>query len=98
MEEHDVQKFMELVRYLHHIRDDKVKIQSFFSGLPHSYKKIIEFSNPQTLEETIRMDTHCYEKTKGKVELWPISKEKPKGRFETICNFRQRSKFDPRKR
>ena len=35
--------FLELLRYFRYIRDDKVKIQCFLSGLPQSYKDRIEF-------------------------------------------------------
>ena len=43
-----------------------MKIQRFLSGLPQSYKDIIEFYEPITLEEAIRKDKYCYEKSKGK--------------------------------
>ena len=48
MEEH-ANKFLELLRYVRYIRDDKVKIQRFLGGLPHSYKYRIEFDEPRTL-------------------------------------------------
>ena len=54
MKEH-VQKLMELLRYVDYIREEKVKIESFLSVLPHNYNDEIEFYNPQTLEETIRI-------------------------------------------
>ena len=42
MEEY-ANKFLELLRYVRYIRDDRVKIQHFLSGLPQSYKDTIEF-------------------------------------------------------
>ena len=36
-------KFLELLRYVRYIRDEKVKIQQFLSGLPQAYKDRIEF-------------------------------------------------------
>ena len=53
MEEY-ANKFLELLRYVRYIIDDKVKIQCFLSGLPQSYKDRIELDEPQTLEEAIR--------------------------------------------
>jgi hypothetical protein len=46
-------KFLELLRYVKYIRYEKVKIQCFLSGLPQSYKDIIDFDEPQTLDEAI---------------------------------------------
>ena len=37
MEEY-ANKFLELLRYVRYIKDEKVKIQLFLSGLPQSYK------------------------------------------------------------
>ena len=53
MEEYE-NKFLELLRYVRYIKDDKVKIQHFLSGLPQAYKDMIEFDEPRTLEEAIR--------------------------------------------
>ena len=49
MEEY-ANKFLELLRYVRYIKDEKVKIQHFLSGLPQSYKDRIEFYEPRTLE------------------------------------------------
>ena len=48
-------KFLELLRYVRYIRDEKVEIQWFLSGLPQAYKDRIEFYEPRTLEEVIRL-------------------------------------------
>ena len=53
MEEY-ANKFLELLRCARYIRDDKVKIQRFLSGLAQSYKDIIEFDELRTLEEAIK--------------------------------------------
>ena len=50
--------FLELLRYVRYIRDEKVKVQHFLSGFPQSYKDIIEFYEPRTLEEAIRKDKY----------------------------------------
>ena len=52
--EYNANRFLELLRYFRYIKEDKVKIQHFLSGLPQSYKDIIEFDEPRTLEESIR--------------------------------------------
>ena len=65
MEEY-ANKFLELLRYVWYIKDEKVKVQCFLSGLPQSYKDRIEFYEPRTLEEAIRKAKYCYEKSKGK--------------------------------
>ena len=50
MEEY-ANKFLELLRYVRYIRDEKVKVQCFLSGFPQSYKDRIEFYEPRILEE-----------------------------------------------
>ena len=59
-------KFLELLRYVRYIKDEKLKIQHFLSGLPRYYKDRIEFCEPRTIEEAIRKAKYCYEKSKGK--------------------------------
>ena len=56
-----VHKLLDLLRYVKYSKDDKVKIQHFLSGIPHSYKDRIEFDEPQTLEEEIRKVEYCYD-------------------------------------
>ena len=53
MEEY-ANKFLEVLRYVKYIRDDKMKMQRFLSGLPQSYKDRIEFDETRTLEDAIR--------------------------------------------
>ena len=67
MEEY-ANKFLKLLRYVRYIKDEKVKIQRFLSGLPQSYKDKIDFCEPRTLEEAIRKDKYCYEQSKRKPE------------------------------
>lgn len=55
----NMHKFLELLWYVDYIKEKKVKIQSFLGRLPQSYKDKNQFVNPQTLEETIHMATHC---------------------------------------
>ena len=69
-------KFLELLRYIRYIRDEKVKVQWFLSGLPLSYKDRIEFYELRTLEEVIRKDKYCYEQSKGKPDYHKAFKDK----------------------
>jgi hypothetical protein len=60
MEEYE-KWFFELLKYVDFIKDEKVKIQSFLSGLPSFYSDNIRYDNPKTLEETIKRERHLYE-------------------------------------
>ena len=62
--------------YVRYIKDEKVKVQHFLSGLPQSYKDRIEFYEPITLEEAIRKSKYCYEQSKGKLDYHKTWKEK----------------------
>ena len=75
MEEY-ANKFLELLRYVRHIKDDKVKIQHFLSGLSQSYKDRIEFDEPRTLKEAIRKAKYCYDQNKSKHDLHKAWKDK----------------------
>jgi hypothetical protein len=54
-------QFFELVKYAFFIKDKKVKIQWFLSGLHSLYSDKILYDNPGTLEEAIRREKHLYE-------------------------------------
>ena len=68
MEEY-ANKFLELLRYVMYIRDDKVKIQHFLSGLRQSYKDRIDFDETWTLEEAIRKAKYYYNQNKCKHDI-----------------------------
>ena len=48
MEEY-TNKFLELLRYVRYIRDDKLRIYQFMSGIPQTYIDRIKFDEPRTL-------------------------------------------------
>jgi hypothetical protein len=48
-----INKFLELLRYVPYIKDEKVKVQRFINGLHQTYRNKIEFDEPKTLEDTI---------------------------------------------
>ena len=91
-------KFLELLRYVRYIRDEKVKVQRFLSGLPQSYKDRIEFYEPRTLEEAIRKAKYCYEQSKGKPDYHKAWKDKKNEKFDQRkkgfkpSNFRNQQK------
>lgn len=65
MEEYE-NKFLGLVKYVGFIKDEKVKIHRFLSGLPSFYKEKIQYDEPMTLTKNIRKDKYMYEQGKGK--------------------------------
>ena len=75
--------FLALLRYVPYLKEEKAKVQRFFSGLPVAYKDKIEFDEPRSLEEAIRKLKHCYEQSKSKVETKHDLKrnEKAKGKW-----------------
>jgi hypothetical protein len=58
MNEYD-KRIFELLKYVNFIKDEKVKIERFLSGLPSLYSDNIQYDNPKTLEEAIRRENHA---------------------------------------
>ena len=77
MEEY-VKKFLDLMRYVDYIKDEKIKIQRFLSGLPFSYKDQIQYDEPRNLEKAIRKAKHLYEHNKGRTDFRRSWKDKKK--------------------
>jgi hypothetical protein len=78
MDEYE-KKFFELLKYVDFIKDEKVSIQSFLSGLPSFYSDKIQYDNPKTLEDTIRRARHIYEQSKGRTVFQKAWNDKMKG-------------------
>jgi hypothetical protein len=74
--------FRELLRYVPYLKDEKVRIQHFLSGLPQSYQYRIEFDKPKTLEDTIQKAKCCYDQSKHKHESSKDWKRKDKSGFQ----------------
>ena len=55
-------RFLELLRYVPYLKEEKVKIQRFISGFLVTFKDMIDFDEPRSLEEGIRKLKHYYEK------------------------------------
>jgi hypothetical protein len=56
-----INKFLELLRFVSYIQEDKVKIQRFLSYLPQSYRDRIQFDNPKSLSEVFKKERMCYD-------------------------------------
>lgn len=53
--------FLELLRYVPYLNNEKENIQRFISGLLLAFKDHIEFDKPRSLEEAIGKMKHYYE-------------------------------------
>jgi hypothetical protein len=73
-------RFFELLKYVDFIKDEKVKIQRFLSGLPYLYSDKIQYHNPKTLEEAIRRAKHIYEQSSGRLVFQKAWDDKMKGK------------------
>ena len=57
-------RFLELLKYVSFIKDEKVKIQRYLSGFPSFISDKIQHDDPKTLEETIRHSKCLYDQQK----------------------------------
>jgi hypothetical protein len=73
-------KFFELLKYVDFIKDEKVKIKRFLSGLPSFYSDKIQYDNPMNLEESIRRENHLYKQSKGMLVFQKTWNDKMKGK------------------
>jgi len=77
-------KFLELLRYVPYLKEEKAKIQIFVSGLPIVFKNRIELDEPRLLEEAIQNIKNLYEQLKHKIEtklVWRDN-ERNKGKWD----------------
>jgi hypothetical protein len=73
--------FLELLRFIPDIPEDKVKIQRFLICLPQAYQDRIEFDNPKSLSEVFRKARMFYDQYKQQVEFPKTWKDKKKDRM-----------------
>ena len=71
-----VKKFLDLMRYVACINEEKINIQRFLSGLPSFYRDRIQYDEPNSFKETIRKAKHMYEQSKGKTDFRRSWKDK----------------------
>jgi hypothetical protein len=79
MDEYEKRLF-ELLKYVDFIKDEKVKIQRFLSGLPSFYNDKIQYDNPKTFEEAIRIEKHFYKQSGGRPIFQKNWNDKMKGK------------------
>ena len=65
MDAHE-KKCLELLKYVDFIKDEKVNIQRFLSGLPESYRDKIQYDRPRNLKDAIWKEKNLYEHNKSK--------------------------------
>ena len=53
--------FLELLNYAYFIKDEKVNIKRFLSGLPESWGDKIQYDRPKNLKDAIWKEKHLYE-------------------------------------
>eukprot|EP00253_Pinus_taeda_P022554 PITA_22554 len=82
-------RFLELLRYVPYLREEKAKVHRFISGFPVAYRYRIEFNEPRSLEVAIRKLKHCYEKSKQKFELKHDLKRNDKAKGKRQSNVRK---------
>ena len=75
IEEYD-KKFLELLRYVDFIKDEKVKFKRFISGMLVFYRHRINYDPPSHLDEVIRKAKCMYNQSKGRPELYKTWKSK----------------------
>ena len=59
-EEEYTTKFLELLRYVPYLKDEKAKVQQFFSGFPLAFRDQIKYDESWSLEEIIGKLKHGY--------------------------------------
>ena len=76
-------RLLELLRYVPYLKEEKAKIQRFISGFLVTFKDMIEFDGPRSLEEAIWKLKRCFEQSKCRSETKPDWKgnDKNKGKM-----------------
>ena len=70
--------FLELLKYVDFVKDEKVKIQRFLSGLPDSYRDKIQYDWPKALKDVIWKEKNPYNQNKNKYPYQKNRKEMKK--------------------
>jgi hypothetical protein len=79
-EDHVNDRHSRIMKYVDFIKDEKVKIQRFLSGLNSFYSDKIHYDNPKTLEETIRKVRNLYQQCKVRPMFQNDWNDKMKGK------------------
>ena len=59
-------RFLEFLKYVSFIKDEQVKNQIYLSGIPSFISDKIQYDDPKTLDETIRLAKFLYDKKKSR--------------------------------
>ena len=89
-------KFLEILKYADFIKDEKLKIQRFLSGIPEYYRDNIQYDRPRNLKDEIWKDKHLYEQNKSKAPYqnnWKDIKKKKKNTSERKVSNLQNSEM-----
>jgi hypothetical protein len=78
--------FLELLKYIAFIKDEKVKIQRYLSGFPSFISDKIQYDDHKTLEETIRHTKCLYEKQRRRLTFQKAWEDKMKSKVEQRKN------------
>jgi hypothetical protein len=81
MDEYE-RRFLELLKYVNFIKDEKVKIQIFPSGFASIFNDNIQYDDPNTLEKEIRRDKCIYDQHRGRPYFKKECEDKKKGNME----------------
>jgi hypothetical protein len=71
-----------LLKYVVFVKNEKVKIQRFLSGLPSFYKEKIQYDEPRTLIETIGKTEYMYDQGKCREFMMKSWKDKKKEKYD----------------
>jgi hypothetical protein len=74
--------FLELLKYVPFIKDEKVKIKRYLSWFPSFISDKIQYDKPRMLEETIRCTKCLYENQRGISTLQKVWEDKMKSKVE----------------
>jgi hypothetical protein len=87
-------RFLELLKYISFIKDEKVNIQRYLSGIPSPISDKIQYDDPNTLEETIRRTKCLYDLLKGRATYQKPWENKMNSKMEHIgwCSWLQEIK------
>jgi hypothetical protein len=75
-------RFLELLKYVAFIMDEKAKIQRYLSGLRSFINDKIQYDDDKILEETIRHDECLYDQQNGKPTFEKAWEDKMKSKVE----------------
>jgi hypothetical protein len=74
--------FLELLKYVSFIKDEKINIHKYLSRLPSFINDKIQYDDPKTLEEAIRKDKCLYDQHKERPTFQKSWEDKNKYNME----------------